>query len=186
MRNLTPFQVVEELRQRSVEAVLGQSGLNHPALAAEIRRRFGGRDIAAGALLQEPVIEAAFPFAEADETMSALSDELLHPKVIDALDLPDDPRIGRDWHPYEHQLQSWKLLRDQTPQCVLVTSGTGSGKTECFMVPLLDDLVREAEEQRQALSGVRAIMLYPLNALIASQQERLSKWTAPFKGKLRS
>ncbi|MFC7537173.1 DEAD/DEAH box helicase [Sphingomonas sp. GCM10030256] len=185
MRTLTPFQVAEELRQRSVEAVLGQSGLNHPSLAAEIRRRFGSRDIAAGALLQEPVLEPAFPFVEAEETLDSLAGSLLRPIVVDALDLPGDPRIGRDWHPYEHQLKSWKLLRDPTPQSVLVTSGTGSGKTECFMVPLLDDLVTEAEKQGQALSGVRAIMLYPLNALIASQQERLTKWTAPFKGKLR-
>lgn len=167
-----------------MEAVLGQSGLNHHALAAEIRRRFGGRDVAAGALLQEPVVEAAFPFLEADMIMDSLSGSLLEPSVVDALDLPGDPRIGRDWHPYQHQLEAWRLLTDQTPQSILVTSGTGSGKTECFMVPLLDDLAREAPTAG-TLSGVRAIALYPLNALIASQQERLRKWTAPFRGKLR-
>lgn len=185
MRNLTPFQTVEELRQRSVEAILGQSGLNHAGLATEIRRRFGGRDLAAGALLQEPVLEAAFPFAEADTTLAALGGLLLHPAVVDALDRPGDPRIGRDWRPYRHQLEAWELLTDPTPQSVLVTSGTGSGKTECFMVPLLDDLAREAASAAEPLVGVRAIMLYPLNALIASQRERLGKWTAPFQGKLR-
>ena len=68
---------------------------------------------------------------------------------------------------------------------MLVTSGTGSGKTECFLVPILDDLARQAEGESHRLEGVQAIMLYPLNALIASQEERLRAWTAPFGGKLR-
>ncbi|PWR17912.1 DEAD/DEAH box helicase [Zavarzinia aquatilis] len=185
MRRLTPFQVVEEIRQRSVEAILGLSGLNHPALAKEIRRKFGGRDIGAGALLQEPIVEAAFPFIEAEETLASLAGTTIHSKVVDALDQPGDPRIGRDWHPYKHQLEAWRYLTDPKPQSILVTSGTGSGKTECFMVPLLDDLAREAEGQSGPLSGVRAIALYPLNALIANQQDRLGKWTRPFKGKIR-
>lgn len=185
MRTLTPFQAVEEIRQRSVEAILGLSGLNHPALAAEVRRKFGGRDIASGALLQEPILEAAFPFVEAEPTLASLAGTLLHPKIVDALDQPGDPRIGKDWHPYKHQLEAWRHLTAPTPQSILVTSGTGSGKTECFMVPLLDDLAREAEAQREPLSGVRAIALYPLNALIASQQDRLGKWTRPFRGKIR-
>src|SRR5208337_2716949 len=86
--------------------------------------------------------------------------------------------------PYVHQVESWTLLRDPTPQSVLVTSGTGSGKTECFLLPLLDDLAREASTTGR-LTGVRAIALYPLNALISSQEERFREWTAPFKGKIR-
>lgn len=185
MRTLTPFQVVDEIRQRSVEAILGLSGLSNAALAAEVRRKFGGRDIVSGALLQEPVLEAAFPFVEAGPTLGSLAGVLLHPKIVEALDQPGDPRIGKDWHPYQHQLDAWRHLTNPVPESILVTSGTGSGKTECFMVPLLDDLVREAERHREPLSGVRAIALYPLNALIASQQDRLGKWTRPFAGKIR-
>lgn len=185
MRTLTPFQTVEEIRQRSVEVILGLSGLNHSALTAEIRRKFGSLDINAGALLQEPIVEAAFPFVQADPTLASLAGTLLHSKVVDALDQPGDPRIGKDWHPYRHQLEAWQHLVASPPRSILVTSGTGSGKTECFMVPLLDDLAKEAEAQREPLHGVRAIALYPLNALIASQQDRLGKWTRPFKGKIR-
>src|SRR5690606_20998985 len=67
---------------------------------------------------------------------------------------------------------------------VLVSSGTGSGKTECFLVPLLNDLAIESAQSGR-LSGVRALMLYPLNALIASQEERLRQWTRPFNGRIR-
>lgn len=185
VRTLTPFQAMDEIRQRSVEAILGLARLNHPALVNEIRCKFGGHNIRSGALLQEPILEAAFPFIEAEPTLASLAGNLLHPKIIEALDKPGDPRIGKDWHPYQHQLEAWQHLTTPIPQSILVTSGTGSGKTECFMVPLLDDLVKEAEIQQEPLCGVRAIALYPLNALIASQQERLGKWTKPFKGKIR-
>lgn len=54
------------------------------------------------------------------------------------------------------------------------------------MVPLLDDLAREsAQAGGTHLAGVRAIMLYPLNALIASQKDRLDRWTRPFGGRIR-
>src|SRR5690625_7588756 len=63
----------------------------------------------------------------------------------------------------------------------MVTSGNGSGKTECFLLPILEDLYQEYQANgKQPLVGVRAIFLYPLNALINSQQERLQAWTQPF------
>ena len=64
----------------------------------------------------------------------------------------------------------------------MVTSGTGSGKTECFMVPMLNDLLQASEVGSR--HGVRGLILYPLNALIDSQRERLSAWIAPFSGRL--
>ncbi|MGO7864949.1 DEAD/DEAH box helicase [Rhizobium ruizarguesonis] len=74
----------------------------------------------------------------------------------------------------------------QSPETpVLVTSGTGSVKTECFLFPILSDLVAQAKGRSAPLEGVQAIMLYPLSALIESQRERLSAWTRPFGETLR-
>src|SRR5690606_31789761 len=86
---------------------------------------------------------------------------------------------------YEHQLEAWKALSGPERRSVLVSSGTGSGKTECFLVPMLDDLAREVERNGSKLNGVYALMLYPLNALIASQEERLKRWVTPFNGDIR-
>ena len=68
-----------------------------------------------------------------------------------------------------------------------MSSGTGSGKTECFLIPILNDLAREAEQKQQVLTGVRALFLYPLNALIKSQRDRLNSWLAAdaFKNRVR-
>ena len=49
-----------------------------------------------------------------------------------------------------------------------MSTGTGSGKTECFLYPLLDTLLKETEPQRRE-PGVRALLVYPLNALANDQ-----------------
>ena len=55
---------------------------------------------------------------------------------------------------------------------LVVTTGTGSGKTECFLLPIINHLLREKE--RETLdSGVRAILIYPMNALANDQMKRL-------------
>ena len=184
---LSPMKTLESVRGRLTEAILSRSGFNHPPLVAEIRRKFGSPDIDIGGLAQEPIIEAALPYLTGDEALEDLGGSLLHPKVVDALTGNEPGRqyvFPRDLKPYAHQIETWRLLRDRTPQSVLVTSGTGSGKTECFVLPLLDDLAHEVDRSGR-LSGVRAIALYPLNALIASQEERLREWTKPFGGKIR-
>ena len=55
---------------------------------------------------------------------------------------------------------------------VVVTTGTGSGKTECFILPILDHLLRE-KESGSLDDGVRAIIVYPMNALANDQMKRL-------------
>ena len=190
MTDLNPFATIADLRARTTEAIIGQSGLNHAGLNAEIRQRFGSEDWRVGGVMQEPVLEAALPYVSADETLDDLSGNLLSPILVDALDgvdTPDRPyRFKREQRPYVHQLKAWRLLdQGQPPRSVLVTSGTGSGKTECFLVPILDDLARQAAASPHPLRGVQALMLYPLNALIASQEERLRAWTQPFEGRIR-
>jgi DEAD/DEAH box helicase domain-containing protein len=185
---MTPFETLNEVRPRSAEAVIAQSGLAHEGLRRHLRALLGGGDPGIGAMLQEPVLEGAHPFVTADATMAVLAGSVLHADLVAAMDgLPagHDYRFPRTRKPFLHQAEAWRLLAEPDPQSVLVTSGTGSGKTECFLFPILSDLVAQAQGQREPLEGVQAIMLYPLNALIESQRERLSAWTQPFGGKVR-
>lgn len=81
--------------------------------------------------------------------------------------------VGPPFVPYAHQLRSFERLTsrgDHQPQSTLVTTGTGSGKTECFLYPVLDHCRRH-----QAAPGIKAILLYPMNALASDQAERIAK-----------
>ena len=71
---------------------------------------------------------------------------------------------------YLHQEQAFKTVI--SGMNTVITTGTGSGKTECFMYPILDDLFRE-REKGTLCPGVRTLLLYPMNALANDQMKRL-------------
>ena len=82
--------------------------------------------------------------------------------------------IGIPFNPFLHQYKSWIRLtsQNQTPQSTIVTTGTGSGKTECFLYPILDHCLRE---KKKGQVGIKAIILYPMNALASDQEKRFAE-----------
>jgi len=72
--------------------------------------------------------------------------------------------------PYAHQEDAWKrIASNKQSENTIVATGTGSGKTECFMYPLLDHC------QRNSGKGIKAIVIYPMNALATDQAKRFAK-----------
>ena len=81
--------------------------------------------------------------------------------------------IKPDFLPYQHQMESFLRLTIEDghrPQNTLLTTGTGSGKTECFQFPVLDYCYKYRK-----FRGIKAIILYPMNALATDQAGRLAK-----------
>ena len=181
--------LVRDLCVRASRALSSQLAVRSPELRHYLAEKLEAPPGSDDALLADPVFEATFGWRLADETMADLAESgTLSPRLVAAMDDPPpdcaDHRFGRDWHPYEHQLRCWRLLAEEPARSVLVTSGTGSGKTECFLVPILDQLARECATGGR-ISGVRALFLYPLNALINSQRDRLRAWASAFDGAVR-
>jgi len=73
---------------------------------------------------------------------------------------------------YKHQVEAFEILGRGSN--LIVATGTGSGKTECFLMPILDDIFQNP------LPGLRAILIYPMNALADDQLGRLRKLLADF------
>lgn len=107
-----------------------------------------GRRFRTGALAQE-VASEAFP-SGADGLFPALIEGDLH----------------------EHQERAIRASHFDDRN-IVVASGTASGKTECFLYPILFSLFREHLDQTLDAPGVRAVVLYPMNALVNDQRERL-------------
>ena len=126
-------------------------------------------------LISEPVFQSIFPWKNAEYTFREHATVLnvLTPEFVNALDgvRVDDYRFPAERYPYTHQSESWRAMLSETNRkTIVVTSGTGSGKTECFMIPVLQDLAIHRGE------GIQAIFLYPLNALMSDQQRRIHEW----------
>ena len=124
-------------------------------------------------LLAEPVFQTTFPWEPYSKNFGNLT-EIFGSGLIDALDTIKDEeyRFPKDRLPYKHQVESWNALLNEN-KSIAVTTGTGSGKTECFMLPVLYDISKNYRNSK----GVNAIFLYPLNALINSQKKRIDAWT---------
>ena len=177
--------LIQDLSTRSGRAILSQLGLRSLALREYLEKLYAREPGEPGSLLADPVLEATFGWKLAGTDMQGLARSgLLRRELVSAMDSPPreyrgEYRFPRSRKPFQHQLECWRLLLDEAPRSVLVRSGTGSGKTECFLVPILEDLARERAESG-ALAGVRALFLYPLNALINSQRDRLRAWCNGF------
>jgi len=166
--------MMQELASRAAFSVVGRLGFANRPLRRHLQDVFFRSYGQTGSFLNDPVFEAVFGWKLADTTMDQLKGNLISPRVVEAMDQPPEDlrqeyRFPTDRHPYLHQLQAWETLSAEPKRSLIVSSGTGSGKTECFMVPILDQLAREQERVGGNLVGVRALFLYPLNALINSQ-----------------
>lgn len=87
-------------------------------------------------------------------------------------------------HPgFSHQEHAWERLSSHRQGVsTLVATGTGSGKTECFLYPVLDHCARARSAGE---SGVKALVIYPMNALATDQARRIAELvasTAAFAG----
>jgi ATP-dependent helicase YprA (DUF1998 family) len=89
--------------------------------------------------------------------------------------LLDEGLLNLDWNELDADLLDRRLHRHQERALRLalqdranfiVATGTGSGKTECFLFPAIDRLLRDPERER---AGVRVLLIYPLNALANDQ-----------------
>ncbi len=71
---------------------------------------------------------------------------------------------------YQHQEQSFARLTGPRPRSTIVATGTGSGKTECFIYPILQYCYHHRGEP-----GIKAILIYPMNALATDQAGRIAR-----------
>lgn len=79
------------------------------------------------------------------------------------------PDVPLPFAPYRHQMDAFERLAGEAPRSTLVATGTGSGKTESYLWPILDHCRRN-----QNRPGIKAILIYPMNALATDQARRLA------------
>ena len=187
----SPHAVFRRLRDLYVRYYETPYALRDPSLTAERRRLL----LTEGGIYREPFLEIVPRFESSHRTAAAACREIGFPPAVAELLTAGLFPVGQEL--YLHQ---WEAFRDATGgRNVVVTSGTGSCKTECFLFPVIASLATEAlawsapapsaaeawwrgsgpfvpqrrGETRPA--AVRALVLYPMNALVEDQLQRLRK-----------
>ncbi|QIK50880.1 DEAD/DEAH box helicase [Jeotgalibaca porci] len=137
------------------------------ALRNEIKKDLEEQEV----LWQEPFIEANPSYLIHENGLT--QNENIPQNVKDILGKLIDNQLGVYNTPYKHQVDAVENFYNGKD--LLVATGTGSGKTECFTWPMVTKLINEAQSSPKSWRkrGIRAIMLYPMNALVADQMSRL-------------
>ena len=126
--------------------------------------------------VQSPYLERAKEYKSAEKSLQELADDgLLHSNVAEAFAkylLDDDNADPRFVYPYEHQANSLKALAEG--KHLVICTGTGSGKTESFLLPVINKIYCDKQVANPP-KKVRLLILYPMNALVNDQIRRLRK-----------
>jgi hypothetical protein len=181
MSHLDAIKLSEALCNRLVDFSVDDNFTRDAALRNVCRNIWGGRP-EDGGLVSELWVEGAFPSKNSDETLDSLvrSGEF-NEALCEQLHRRD--AVPRDRPLYTHQLEAIRTAReaclDAAHPALVITAGTGAGKTESFLLPVLNDLFsqRNAPDSEPASGeGVKCLILYPMNALVNDQIERLYAW----------
>ncbi|PKO03868.1 MAG: hypothetical protein CVU43_00700 [Chloroflexi bacterium HGW-Chloroflexi-5] len=133
----------------------------------ELRKEFARAIEARDMLVKGPLVQIALPYKK-DLSIHQLVDEGVLSNRFEQL---CSDALSYDRALYSHQVKAIrKVVRGQN---LVVSTGTGSGKTETFLIPILNNLLLEQDAGTLAQPGVRALLLYPMNALANDQMKRL-------------
>ena len=128
-----------------------------PILDNELRRQIDEKITSEYLLWKGPYVSLSRPF-----TKGASVADLAREGVL----LPATASIFPGWTLYDHQERAIRWLANG--QQTIVASSTGSGKTEAFLIPIIDYCL-----QHKSTPGVKAVLMYPMNALANDQLKRL-------------
>jgi len=158
---LDPIAAIEQPRRDFIRYLLTAYPLRDPHLRYDLKQKLEQP----GAIWQNPYLEGSQPYRAAKSIQELIDSGVLHSGLADLFLPPQRPL-------FQHQEQAIEALVT-TKENVVVATGTGSGKTECFLIPILDQLLKEGAESLRSKPGVRILILYPMNALINDQVKRL-------------
>jgi DEAD/DEAH box helicase domain-containing protein len=186
-----PYDIFSKLRDSYVRYYDSAFDLRDDLLSKERRSLLQTE----GTIFREPYVEFVPRYESSKKTIAHGAIDLGLPRSVS--DFIAQGLFPADRELYTHQWEVWDASWHK--RNVIVTSGTGSGKTESFLIPIIARLVAESEnwlpartpanprwwttkkewqplrEHEQRPAAIRALILYPMNALVEDQVQRLRR-----------
>ena len=168
---MQPIDIVEQVKATYKNYIKTAFPIVDPPLRAQVFEKIDGANL----LWRGPYLSLQRPYFRTNETISDLASALgLKDRLLSTGGYVDDkgdrhPPFG-EWQLFSHQRIA--IERILAGANTIVSSGTGSGKTEAFFLPIVNYCLQNPGP------GIRALILYPMNALANDQYERFAKYLA--------
>lgn len=160
-----PLNTTEKIRTSYLNYLKTIKPFQDEALREEFAKAIEEKDM----LVKGPLLQIALPYQKGKSIHQLVDEGLLSPSFQQLC----SPALDYDRPLYNHQIKA--IRKAVNGRNIVVSTGTGSGKTEAFLVPILNYLLREEENGTLSQPGVRALLLYPMNALVNDQLKRLRR-----------
>ena len=157
---INPVHFAHSICDEFLRYIFSAFPITDPGLATQARQQLRGKTSLDIPLVQGPFVSLSEAFAKGESVQAMANRGLLHPIMPGLIGYPSM---------WLHQQQVFEAVK--AGQHVLVATGTGSGKTESFLYPIIDDLLRQRDQD--TYEGLTAILVYPMNALANDQLDRL-------------
>ncbi len=159
---LNPIAYTEKIVRSFLRYQLSAYPFSDPRLHAQMRQLLNMDAVRHTPLLKGPYISLSRSFREGATVSELVQESVLHPHMRQVI--PADIT-----NVYGHQERAIRSVHGG--KTTLVSTGTGSGKTECFLYPIISNCLslRDANET----PGICAVIVYPMNALAEDQLERM-------------
>ena len=159
---LNPVAYTENVVKSFLRYQLTAYPFADPRLHGQMRALLSLDETRRSPLLKGPYISLSRPFREGASVGALVAEGIFHPLLAE--------RIPKEiTHLYSHQERAVRAISQG--HTTLVATGTGSGKTECFLYPVVSQCLRLRDAQAPA--GISAVIVYPMNALAEDQLMRL-------------
>lgn len=167
-----PIETARRLREAYIRYLKTIKPFQDDYLRVEFSRALEAENM----LVKGPYLELTPPFTLGKTIQQLIEEQVLSARF--AMFCHEEGGLRPDRPLYWHQEQAIRKAREG--RNLVITTGTGSGKTESFLIPILDSLAREAAAGTLEQPGVRALLLYPMNALANDQMDRLRGYLRKF------
>lgn len=145
---MLPSILAKQLQQGIRDYIETTFPMTNEPFAGSLSALFAGAD----GVFHAPYVSVKLPFRKAEARK----------KYFEGVNLP--------FPPYVHQQKAYERLTGEDGRSTIIATGTGSGKTECFLYPVLEYCYQHRGEP-----GIKALIIYPMNALASDQASRIAK-----------
>ena len=159
MAKRNPIEQSRYINGRYKEYLSSSFSFGDSRLQELFEEQLGGEDLFKG-----PYLDMTLPFKRGKSISALVSEGVVCESFLKLSGIDFDRPL------YMHQERSLRHVRRN--RGAIVTTGTGSGKTEAFLYPILNEVLQEIEDGNRK-PGVRALFLYPMNALVNDQIGRV-------------